>query len=101
MSTENTIGPGSITKSDVLAVIAHPDDEIFISGTLCLLAEKNLQTVLVCVTDGKNGSTELYRHVKSQLPLGEIRRRELALSAWALGVREVEWLGQEDILPDE
>ena len=102
MSPENTFSRGSISKSDVLAVIAHPDDEIYVSGTLCLLAEKDLRISLICVTDGENGgSTELFPHIKSKLPLGVIRLRELALSAWVLGVRDVECLSQEDIRPEQ
>ena len=102
MSPENTFSRGGIAESDVLAIIAHPDDEIYVSGTLCLLAEKDLRIALICVTDGENGgSTELFPHIKSKLPLGAIRRRELALSAWALGVRDVECLGQEDIRPEQ
>ncbi len=101
MSAEYTFGLGSLRKAEVLAVIAHPDDEIFMSGTLCLLAEKNLRIALVCVTNGENGLTELFQQTKSELPLGAIRRRELALSAWALGVREIECLSLEDIPPEE
>jgi LmbE family N-acetylglucosaminyl deacetylase len=102
MSPENTFGRGSISKSDVLAVIAHPDDEIYVSGTLCLLAEKDLRIALICVTDGENGgATELFPHVKSNLRLGVIRLRELALSAWVLGVRDIVCLSQEDIRPEQ
>lgn len=88
-----------VEKCDVVVVIAHPDDEIFLSGTLCLLAERGLKIALVCVTNGENGSRELFQHVKSNVELGEIRRRELALSAWVLGVSEVLFLGQPDIAP--
>ncbi len=101
VSAEYTFGLGSSRKAEVLAVIAHPDDEIFMSGTLCLLGEKKLRIALVCVTDGENGLTELFQQIKSELPLAAIRRRELALSAWALGVHEVECLGLEDIPPEE
>ncbi len=45
--------------------------------------------------------TDLFHQVKSELPLGDIRRHELALSAWALGVRQVECLGLKDIPQDE
>jgi N-acetylglucosamine malate deacetylase 2 len=101
MSSETTVDSGGAPNSDVLVIIAHPDDEIFVSGTLCLLAEKDLRITLVSATDGENGSTELFHHIKSKLPLGTIRRRELALSAWVLGVSEIKFLGQEDIVPKE
>src|SRR5690348_6214694 len=90
-----------IAKCDVLVIIAHPDDEIFVSGTLCLLADKGFHIALVSVTNGENGSHELFQRVRSDLPLGAIRHRELMLSAWVLGVREVAFLEQPDITPDD
>ena len=93
----HAVGSPSVPKSDGVVVIAHPDDEIFVSGTLCLLAEKGFRITLISVTDGENGSRELLRHVVPEVPLGAVRRRELALSAWALGIAEVAYLGREDI----
>jgi len=90
-----------IENCDVLVVIAHPDDELFVSGTLCILAESGFRLALVCVTDGENGSHTLFQLVERNLSLGEVRRRELALSAWALGVRDVTFFGQADIPPQE
>ncbi|MGO9060486.1 MAG: PIG-L deacetylase family protein [Candidatus Binataceae bacterium] len=87
-------------KYDVVVVIAHPDDEVFASGTLCLLSEKGFKIALVCVTDGEGGSRELLQQVDPASSLGELRRRELALSIWALGVHEVAFLGHADIPPD-
>lgn len=81
---------------DVLLVIAHPDDEAFASGTLCLLADKGLRIGLVCVTDGEGGSDELLPSAQG-LDLGQIRRRELALSAAMLGIGEVTCLGLPDV----
>lgn len=89
-----------VKESDVLVIIAHPDDEVFVSGTLCLCAEKGFKTTLICATDGEGGSHELL-YSESKLQLGEIRRRELILSAWALRVSEVCFLGQADLaIPD-
>src|SRR6266481_3370873 len=44
---------------DILVVIAHPDDEVFVSGTICLCAEKGFRIVLVSATDGEGGSRDL------------------------------------------
>jgi LmbE family N-acetylglucosaminyl deacetylase len=88
-------------KSDVLVIIAHPDDEVFASGTICLCAEKRLRITMVCVTDGDNGSRELLERVEPNLELGEVRCRELALSAWVLGATEVVFLRQADISPTD
>jgi LmbE family N-acetylglucosaminyl deacetylase len=87
-------------KSDILVVIAHPDDEVFASGLICLCAEKGFRIAFVCATDGEGGSRDLILS-KSDLPLGEIRRQELMLSARILGASEVCFLGQPDsALPD-
>jgi LmbE family N-acetylglucosaminyl deacetylase len=43
-------------QSDVLVIIAYPDDEIFACGTICLCAEKGFRITLVCVTNGEVGS---------------------------------------------
>ena len=87
-------------KSDILVVIAHPDDEVFASGTICLCAEKGFRIAFVCATDGEGGSRDLILS-KPDLPLGEIRRQELMLSARILGASEVCFLGQPDsALPD-
>jgi LmbE family N-acetylglucosaminyl deacetylase len=85
-----------VGKSEVLVITAHPDDEIFVSGTICLCAEKGFAITVVCATDGGGGSRALVPS-NSTLQLGEVRRRELALSAWALGANEVLFLDQADI----
>jgi len=82
--------------ADVLVIIAHPDDEIFVSGVICLCVEKGFKIALICVTDGEGGSRELLR-AESKLQLGEVRRRELELSAWVLGIDQVMFLAQADI----
>jgi LmbE family N-acetylglucosaminyl deacetylase len=87
-------------KSNVLVVTAHPDDEIFVSGTICLCAEKRFRIALACATSGEGGSRELL-YAGSRLDLQAVRRQELALSAWALGVNEVLFLGQPDIAAPE
>ena len=81
--------------SDILVVIAHPDDEVFASGTICLCAEKGFTIAIVCATDGEGGSRDLFGG-KSDVRLGEIRRQELMLSARVLGASEVCFLGQAD-----
>jgi LmbE family N-acetylglucosaminyl deacetylase len=82
-------------KSDILVVIAHPDDEVLASGTICLCADKGFRITMVCATDGEGGSRDLFCG-KSDVRLGEIRRQELMLSARILGVSEVRFLGQAD-----
>ncbi len=81
--------------SEILVVIAHPDDEVFASGTVCLCAEKGFRITIVCATDGEGGSRDLFDG-KPEVRLGEIRRQELMLSARILGASEVCFLGQAD-----
>ena len=84
-----------IQKSEVLVITAHPDDEIFASGTICLCAEKGFTITLVCATDGEGGSTELLRCGCVE-HLREVRRRELELSGRILGTNSVLFLGLPD-----
>src|SRR5215472_10729386 len=87
-------------SNDILVVIAHPDDEVFASGTICLCAEKGFRIAIVCATDGEGGSFDLFGG-KADVRLGEIRRQELMLSARVLGASDVCFLGQPDSMhPD-
>ena len=47
-------------KSDILVVIAHPDDEVFASGTICLCAEEGFRIEFVCATDGEGENAISY-----------------------------------------
>ena len=78
--------------SDILVIIAHPDDEVFASGTICLCAERGFRISIACATDGEGGSGD----GRPNVPLGKIRREELTLSARVLGASEVRFLGQAD-----
>jgi LmbE family N-acetylglucosaminyl deacetylase len=83
-------------QSGVLVVIAHPDDEIFVSGTICLCVEKGFSIALACVSDGDAGGSELLRS-NCGIRMAEIRRRELELSAAVLGIANVIFLEQPDV----
>jgi LmbE family N-acetylglucosaminyl deacetylase len=92
------VPPEGIQPADVLLVTAHPDDEVFASGTACLCAERGFRVALVCATDGEGGSGDL---LFGPSRLGEIRRRELELSARALGASEVSFLALADVADPE
>jgi N-acetylglucosamine malate deacetylase 2 len=85
-----------VPQSQVVVVIAHPDDEIFASGTLCLLADKGLRITIVAMTDGEGGGRGPLRP-HADVPLASIRRNELRLSAWSLGAADVLFLGYPDV----
>jgi LmbE family N-acetylglucosaminyl deacetylase len=86
-------------KCDVLVVIAHPDDEIFVSGTICLCVERGFEVAILAVTNGEGGDDDLVNG-HSAFGLGEVRRRELELSAANLGVNQVMFLDLPDMAPD-
>jgi LmbE family N-acetylglucosaminyl deacetylase len=88
-------------QPDVLVVIAHPDDEVFASGAICLCRERGFRIGLVGFTDGEGGSRGILHDGDAPARLGEIRRLEVTLSAWALGVSRLWFMSLEDIPPSE
>ncbi|THD77674.1 MAG: hypothetical protein E7812_13005 [Phenylobacterium sp.] len=91
--------PGGVTAATdggVLVVIAHPDDEVFVSGTICLCAEIGLPVDILSVTAGESGGAGAVEQVPGQ-GVADIRRAELAQSAAALGAGEPVFLGQADV----
>lgn len=81
-----------MNRADVLTVIAHPDDEIFVGGTLCLLAERGFSTAIVSVTAGQGAGGDM-----APAQLAALRTGELQCSAQALGVGQVTILGHADV----
>ncbi|MBV9614827.1 MAG: N-acetyl-1-D-myo-inositol-2-amino-2-deoxy-alpha-D-glucopyranoside deacetylase [Ktedonobacteraceae bacterium] len=85
-----------------MAVHAHPDDEVFgTGGTLALLADKGVRTVLVTATMGEEGEIvdpSLDEQAKKKLfpRLAEERRKELQASVEALHIQELRLLGFRD-----
>ena len=80
-------------KGSVLVVTAHPDDELFVSGTLCLLNERGYTTYLVCATDRGAGTSDDAEVEQMR----RIRRLELELSAVTLGVHAFTILPNPDV----
>lgn len=75
-----------------VVVIAHPDDETNMAGTLALLAQKR-DVYIICVTNGDAG--ENHHHKKDAL-LMLLREDELRESAQILGVKHVSFIGFKD-----
>ena len=90
------------TPLTFMAVHAHPDDEVFgTGGTLALLADKGVRTVLVTSTMGEEGEIvdpNLNEQAKKELfpRLAEERRKELQASVEALHIQELRLLGFRD-----
>ena len=85
----------SKTKN-VLAIFAHPDDEVICgAGTLALCAERGDRVTLVCATRGELGPI-VNEALSTRAMLGEVRERELRQSCAALGIAQLEILGLPD-----
>ncbi len=80
----------------LLAVLAHPDDEVFgLGATVAVKSAAGVQVVLVCATRGEAGE------IAPGLPatretLGQVREDELRCSAAALGINELILLDYRD-----
>jgi LmbE family N-acetylglucosaminyl deacetylase len=74
---------------------AHPDDEaLYTGGTMARLAAEGNRVVLVTATRGEAGLAAA--DLTGAEPLGDIRERELASSASALGCARLVQLGYPD-----
>jgi LmbE family N-acetylglucosaminyl deacetylase len=81
-------------RSTVVVLHAHPDDEaIFTGGTLRLLADRGVRTVVAFATDGALG---LAPDGSTSDELGTLRRAEAEASARIIGAERVVWLGFAD-----
>jgi len=82
---------GSIQK--VLAVLAHPDDEVMIAGTLAKFKASGAEIHLLYLTHGEDGPTG---GLVEQEALGEVRALELKEVAQILQVDTLEILNFPD-----
>jgi N-acetyl-1-D-myo-inositol-2-amino-2-deoxy-alpha-D-glucopyranoside deacetylase len=83
----------------LMAVHAHPDDEVFgTGGVFARAADEGMRTVLVCATGGEEGEIREPRRdtPEQRARLAEIRAEELRRSAGILGIEEVHFLGYRD-----
>ena len=81
-------------RASLLAVLAHPDDEIFHGGVLAHLSERGVRVTLVCATDGEAGTP--HPSVGPVADLGALRMEELRLSCARLGIEPPLRLGFHD-----
>jgi LmbE family N-acetylglucosaminyl deacetylase len=83
-------------NATLLAVYAHPDDEVFgVGGTLARYAEAGVRTVLVCATRGEVGEIS-DPALATPETLAEVRTRELECSVQTLGVDNLIFLDYRD-----
>lgn len=80
----------------LLAVFAHPDDEVFCAGgTLARWAAEGGETMVVSATRGEAGQIQ-DGQAATRRTLGEVRERELRAACARLGVRRVVCLDYQD-----
>lgn len=78
----------------LLAVFAHPDDEIFHGGMLAFLADRGARVTIACATAGEAGKP--HPSLGPVDDLGAVRTEELRRSCRVLGVEPPVMLGFHD-----
>lgn len=79
----------------ILAVFAHPDDEIGVGSTLAHYNDTGVRTVLACATRGE-AATIFCEDCATRETLAQVRTRELECACQHLGIGELRWLDWPD-----
>jgi len=81
-----------LEATSLLAIFAHPDDEVFrCGGTLALLAQRGVRVHVLCATRGEAGVPGM-----TAQQAGQVRERELRCSCRALGIEPPRFLDYRD-----
>jgi LmbE family N-acetylglucosaminyl deacetylase len=80
----------------LLAVFAHPDDEITLGAILNKYSEEGVKVYLLVATDGRFGTNEHTEHLAGD-NLAELRREEMQCSANKLGVELIHLKYQDQL----
>lgn len=83
------------TPLTILAVFAHPDDEIGVGSTLARYNGAGVRTVLVCATRGE-AATIYCGDCASAETLAQVRTGELECACRHLGIGQLRWLDWPD-----
>jgi len=81
-------------RASLLVVFAHPDDEIFVGGTLAHLSDRGARVTLICATNGEAGKP--HPSIGTAENLGALRAEELRVSCARLGISKPVLLGFHD-----
>jgi mycothiol S-conjugate amidase len=79
----------------ILAIFAHPDDEIGVGSTLAFYHDRGVRTVLICASRGE-AATIYCDDCATRENLAEVRTRELECACAHLGIAELRWLDWPD-----
>ena len=82
-------------SSTVLIVVAHPDDESLVGGTLARLVAEGNRVAVLCATRGEVGEIA-DPSIATPETLGEVREQELRESMRVLGIEDVRFLDYRD-----
>ncbi|HEX9114807.1 MAG TPA: PIG-L family deacetylase, partial [Anaerolineae bacterium] len=83
------------TPMSIMAIFAHPDDEVGTGSTLSHYAEQGVVINLVCASRGE-AATIYCDDCATRENLAEVRTRELECACRNLGVAELRWLDWPD-----
>jgi LmbE family N-acetylglucosaminyl deacetylase len=83
--TKQEIEPVSNNEKTLMAIFAHPDDEIVISPILSKYAKESVNIYLVIVTDGSNGVTA-HANIPAGDSLAKVRSKEALCVTKTLGI---------------
>lgn len=76
---------GAIKKGSICAILAHPDDETIIAGTLAMLSNRGSEVTVVYVTSGDDGPDHTGRGLHGELLAAE-REKEALNALVAIGI---------------
>ncbi len=79
----------------ILAIFAHPDDEIGVGSTLAYYSDQGVRTVLICATRGE-AATIFCDGCATRENLAQVRTQELECACAHIGIRELRWLDWPD-----
>src|SRR5262245_52311813 len=92
---DSRLDMSTFTQRSLLAVLAHPDDELFHGGgVFAHLGEQGVRVTLACATRGEAGKA--HPLVGPVADLGAHRSEELRASCRELGIPEPVFLGFHD-----
>ena len=81
----------------ILALFAHPDDELSVGSTLARYTQAGVGVTLICATRGE--AATIYsppEYGATRENLGEVRTRELECCCQVLGINDLRWLDWPD-----
>lgn len=85
-----------LANPTLLAVVAHPDDELSTGGALAKYAAAGARCYVVCATRGDGPDAQIKNEAATRETLGQVRLQELACSCATLGIEAPRCLHYQD-----